>query len=194
MVPLIGGAHCGDHNFQARPGARAAGIRPGDDALEQWSPTFLARGADFMEDNFSMGQRGAAPSQPATWESEAEGRLCVVMCVHVEQVVSSRRRDSKGEGTKPRCFRWRGPSGHFCPPLLLNRIASYSQGVLRGWDLPRTICGRIESCAFLSLVVSGLYSLRSQKLLPSGLCCLGRSPLLHLSCQQSMSLTLQIQL
>ena len=135
-----------------------------------------------------------ARSQPATWESEAEGRLCVVMCVHVEQVVSSRRRDSKGEGTKPRCFRWRGPSGHFCPPLLLNRIASYSQGVLRGWDIPRTICGRIESCAFLSLVVSGLYSLRSQKLLPSGLCCLGRSPLLHLSCQQSMSLTLQIQL
>ena len=58
MVPLIGGAHCGDHNFQARPGARAAGIRPGDDALEQWSPTFWARGADFMEDNFSMGQRG----------------------------------------------------------------------------------------------------------------------------------------
>ena len=54
MVPLIGGAHCGDHNFQARPGARAAGIRPGDDALEQWSPTFLARGADFMEDNFSI--------------------------------------------------------------------------------------------------------------------------------------------
>ena len=24
-----------------------------------------------------------APSQPATWESQAECRLCVVMCVHV---------------------------------------------------------------------------------------------------------------
>ena len=57
MVPLIGEAHRGDHNFQARPGARAAGIRTGDDALEQWSPTCLARGADFMEDNFSMDRR-----------------------------------------------------------------------------------------------------------------------------------------
>lgn len=83
------------------------------------------------------------------------------------------RRDSPGEGAKPRCFRWLGPSGHFCPPLLLNRIASYSQRVLRGRDLPGTICGRIESCGLLSLVASGLYCLRSQKPLPSGLCVWG---------------------
>ena len=58
MVPLVGGAHCGDPNFQARPGARAAGTWPGGDAFEQWSPTFLAPGADLLEDNFSMDWRG----------------------------------------------------------------------------------------------------------------------------------------
>lgn len=107
-----------------------------------------------------------------------------------ERVVSG----CQGSPFKPRgpsrdSLRLLGRPGHFGPPLLLNRIASYSLRVLKGQGLPSTICGQ-----FLSLVASGLCCFEgSWAVAKWAVHYLGRSPVLHLFCQWSMSLSPQIQ-
>lgn len=102
---------------------------------------------------------------------QAECLLCAVWHMCVEQVLDHRAawRDQKSEikphGPNRDVLGLLGPLGHLCPPLLLNRITSYSQRVLIRQDLPSTICDQ-----FQSLAVSGLCHLRRQEVLPNGPC------------------------
>lgn len=86
------------------------------------------------------------PSLSSCLLGESRQNACLCSDVCVEQVLGHRAawRDQKSEikphGTNRDVLGLLGPSGHFCPPLLLNRIALYSQRVLIGQDLPSTIC------------------------------------------------------
>lgn len=76
--------------------------------------------------------------------------------IYLEQVVSgSQERPVKPKEPSQDTFRLLGPSGHFCPPLLLNRTASFSESPHMKEPSQYDLWPVFESCSLWALLSEG---------------------------------------